>query len=141
MKNATQWPKDFTLDSKKKDYATKHGIDFRKVDEFWEDFEDWCLANGAKYKDWDAAFRMRVRKAKQWGLFQGPAKMQQVPKVAHQDKLQRAFNALIQTRGQHINNIKRRLGLSDYEVECALMAYNGGPQNVKKLASGMLQGV
>ena len=139
--NATQWPKDFVLTQEKKDYATKNGIDYRKLDEFWGEFQDYCEANESKYKNWDAAFRMRVRKAKQWNQFQGPAKAKVQPKVAHQDKLQRAFSALVQTKGQRIDAIRDRLGLSDYEVECAVMAYNGGPRKAERLAAGMLRGI
>jgi len=139
--NATQWPKDFVLDEKKREYALQNGIGYNKLADFWADFEDWCLAHEAKYKDWDAAFRMRVRKAKQWGLFQGSPRPKVQQQVAHHDKLMQAFNALIQTKGQHIDKIKERLCLTDYEAECALMAYNGGPQRASKLASGMLRGV
>ena len=78
-----------------------------------------------------------------WGDVCETSKIKSKPKPQRttNEKLRLAFNALIQTRGKHIDKIKYRFGLTDYEVECALMAYNGGPQNVKKMASGMLQGV
>ena len=63
---SSQWPKDFVLDDKKRKYAIEKGLDPAKLDDWWDDFHDWSIAHGAKYKDWDAAFRMRVRKTKQY---------------------------------------------------------------------------
>jgi hypothetical protein len=138
MEKASQWPKNFVLDEKKKSYAIQNGIDPARLKDFWDDFYDWCLAKGATYKDWDAAFRMRVRKAKSWGLFQGTAKK---PKstCSSNDKMRKAFDALVY--GGHIDAIAARMNLSDYEKECVLMAYSGGPAKVKKLSGDMLRGV
>ena len=140
-KNFSSWPKDFVLDDKKKKYATQNGIDYRKLDEFWGEFRDWCEANGAKYKDWDAAFRMRVRKAKQWGQFQGPSKPKQVAKCDHKNLELRAYDALIQTKGKNAAAIKERLGLSNYEMECVLMKYSGGQSKVSDISNGMFEGI
>lgn len=73
MANARQWPKDFVLDAKKRKYAIAGGVDPRQVEEFWEDFHDWAIDQGATSKDWNARFRMRVRKAKGFNQFQGKA--------------------------------------------------------------------
>jgi len=67
LNRAKSWPSDFELDDNKKRYAIENGIAPGKVVAFWEDFRDWAAAKGAVYKDWDAAFRTRVRKAQEWG--------------------------------------------------------------------------
>jgi hypothetical protein len=64
---ARAWPSNFSLTDEKKKYAIEGGINEEKVDLFWADFKDWAGAKGATYKDWDAAFRMRVRKAPEFG--------------------------------------------------------------------------
>lgn len=63
----TEWPNDFVLDDKKRAYAIEHNIDENKLEDFFLDFKDWSLQHGAIYKDWDAAFRNRVRKAPEFG--------------------------------------------------------------------------
>lgn len=65
--NACAWPKDFILTEQKIQYAVENGIDPKKVTAFFSDFKDWALSKGATYKDWDAAFRTRVRKAEEYG--------------------------------------------------------------------------
>ena len=64
---ACQWPKDFYMTKGMEQYAIDHEIDPEKLQDFWDDFHDWALSKGAKYKDWNAAFRTRVRKAKEYG--------------------------------------------------------------------------
>jgi len=64
---ARAWPGDFSLTDDKKRYAVEGGIHPEKVELFWADFKDWAQAKGATYKDWNAAFRMRVRKAPDFG--------------------------------------------------------------------------
>ena len=64
---ACAWPKDFSLTDEKIKYAVDNGIDKKRVVDFFADFEDWARAKGAVYKDWDAAFRNRVRKAREYG--------------------------------------------------------------------------
>ena len=61
------WPKDFSLTDEKIQYAVENGIDKNRVVDFFSDFEDWARSKGATYKDWDAAFRNRVRKAEEYG--------------------------------------------------------------------------
>ena len=57
------------------------------------------------------------------------------------DTLQRAHNVLCNLGEDKFNSFCNQMRISDYDKECVLMAANGGPRNVKKLASGMLQGV
>jgi phage replication O-like protein O len=66
-KRAVSWPKEFQMTEGMKEYAVKNGIDSNKVDAFFEDFHNDCLAHGRTYKDWQAAFRTRVSKAKDYG--------------------------------------------------------------------------
>jgi hypothetical protein len=63
--HACVWPKDFSLTEKMRSYANEKGI--VKVDAFFDDFRDWAFAKGATYKDWQAAFRIRVGKAPEYG--------------------------------------------------------------------------
>lgn len=63
------WPEDFELNDKLKEYAVENGIDPRKTEAFFEDFHQWALSKGAKYKDWEAAFRTRVMKAPAYGQY------------------------------------------------------------------------
>ena len=135
---ATQWPKDWKMNAKMRDYATSHGISYLKLDDFWGEFQDWAEANEAKYKNWNAAFRMRVRKAKEWNLFQGPAKPIPRQKVPGQDKLMTAFQAL--SMGRSLDNVRDMLGLTDYEVECVKMAFKvKGLKRVDRLTVGLLK--
>ena len=136
MKNPkVRWPKGFVLDEKKKQYAIQHGIDPRQINEFWEDFYDAALTQDYHYADWDAAFRMRVRKAKLWNLFQAPPQKKIAPQVNSNIKIRKAFDALVY--GGNIEAIASRLDLNPYEIECVLMAYNGGAKRVKELANGI----
>ena len=64
---ACAWPKDFSLTDEKIKYAVENGIAKSRVTDFFADFEDWARSKGATYKDWDAAFRNRVRKAQEYG--------------------------------------------------------------------------
>lgn len=65
MKNATtSWPVDFLLTEKLTAFAKERGFD--PTDEF-EDFRDWAAATDAKYADWGAAFRTRIRNKQRWG--------------------------------------------------------------------------
>jgi len=64
---ACAWPKDFCLTEEKISYAVQNGIAKNRVVDFFTDFEDWARSKGAVYKDWDAAFRTRVRKAQEYG--------------------------------------------------------------------------
>ena len=66
-KSACAWPKDFSLTNKMRCYAVDNGIAPGMVDAFFDDFRDRADAKGAIYKDWGAAFRMRVRKAQEYG--------------------------------------------------------------------------
>ena len=84
-KKACVWPKDFSLTKTKKQYAINNQIDPKKVDLFFEDFHDWAIAKGATYKDWDAAFRMRVRKAQEYGK-QFLVQKQNEPEMSAYDK-------------------------------------------------------
>ena len=139
--NATQWPKDFVLTQEKKDYAISNGIDSGKLESFWDDFHDWCLSKGAKYKDWDAAFRMRVRKAREWGLFQGVKHERKTEKkvTAGFDNLQRALNILSNMGQDKFESFCRQTHLSDHDRECVLFSYNGGPRKVRELSKSMLK--
>ena len=136
MKNPkVRWPKGFVLDEKKKKYAIQHGIDPRQLNDFWDLFHDYCIANESHYADWDAAFRMRVRHAKMYNQFQAPPQKKTAPQVNSNIKIRKAFDALVQ--GGNIEAIARRLELNPYEIECTLMAYNGGAKRVKELANGI----
>ena len=138
---ATQWPKGFVLDEKKKDYATKNGIDYRKLDDFWGEFQDWCEANEKTYKNWDAAFRMRVRKAKQWNLFQGPAKpkVQNTKLINGVANLQAAYCVLQNYGDSAFESYCKRNRLPADDRESVLNKYHGVFSDVKILAQGMLK--
>ena len=129
------WPKDFVLDEKKKQYAIKNGINPRQLNDFWELFHDYCIANESRYANWDAAFRMRVRHAKMYNQFQAPPKTKTAPQVNSNIKIRKAFDAMCM--GGNIEDIAHRLKLNDYEQECVLMAFNGGAKRVKELANGI----
>ena len=137
-KQKVRWPESFVLDEKKKKYAIQGGIDPYKLKEFWEDFHDSALTHDYHYADWDAAFRMRVRKAKMWNQFQAPPQKKKTSQATSNDKLRKAFNALVY--GGNIEDIAHRLKLSDYEQDCVMMAYNGGAKKVKKLSNQMFGG-
>lgn len=62
-KKATQWPKNFALTNSMKQYGIDNGIDPEKIQDFFDEFEDWAKSKGATYKDWKAAYRNRVRRA------------------------------------------------------------------------------
>jgi phage replication O-like protein O len=64
---AVLWPKDFHLTEKMRAYAVSKGIDEKKLDDFFQDFQDWAESKGATYKNWEAAFRTRVNKAPEYG--------------------------------------------------------------------------
>ena len=66
-KKVCVWPKDFKLTANMKTYAINQGINPEKVDAFFDDFKDWAKAKGAVYKDWQAAFRIRIGKAPEYG--------------------------------------------------------------------------
>ena len=48
-------------------FAIDRGIAEKSVDAFFDDFRDWAIAKGVKYKNWEAAFRVRVNKAPEFG--------------------------------------------------------------------------
>jgi len=64
---AHEWPADFSLNEKMKKYALARSIAPEKINAFFQDFKDWADSKGAKYKNWEAAFRTRVNKAPQYG--------------------------------------------------------------------------
>lgn len=59
-KRKSQWPNDFIPS---KEVAEKYWLDRDREDLNYSDevaaFKDWCLANGKKYLDWEAAWRTR----------------------------------------------------------------------------------
>ena len=138
-KPKVRWPKDFSLDEKKKKYAIQHGIDPRQLNDFWDHFYDAALTQDYHYADWDAAFRMRVRHAKMYNQFQAPPKTKTAPQDNSNIKIRKAFDALVY--GGNIEDIAHRLKLNPYEIECVLMKYNGGEkkviEKVKELANGI----
>ena len=134
-KPKVRWPQGFVLDEEKKKYAIKNGIDPRKLNDFWDLFHDYCIANESHYADWDAAFRMRVRHAKMYNQFQAPPKTKTAPQDNSTIKIRKAFDALVY--GGNIEDIAHRLKLNDYEQECVLMAFHGGAKRVKELANGI----
>jgi hypothetical protein len=140
MTKASQWPKDFKLDEAKKSYAIKNGVDPKKLTDFWEDFQDWCLGKGAMYKDWDAAFRMRVRKAREWNLFQGRPEPIVKRRPRTDNTLPEALRVLATYGQEKFKNYCLREGLSRDEQEAVWMKHQG-KHDIAKLAGGMLRGV
>ena len=66
-KRAVKWPTDFKMTDKMKQYATDHDINPKKLDLFFEDFHNSADKNELTYKNWEAAFRTWVVKAKEYG--------------------------------------------------------------------------
>ena len=64
----TGWPADFTLTDALATWAKERGFD--AANEF-EEFKEWADANGARYADWAAAFRYRLRNKLKWAAERG----------------------------------------------------------------------
>lgn len=60
-KPKTPWPDDFALTSERRAYAEKQAV--QNPDREWDKFRDRCLRDGARYADWDAAWRNWCRMA------------------------------------------------------------------------------
>ena len=60
-RRATQLPDEWRPSAAHSDLATERGVD---LDEEAAKFRDWCAANGATKKDWEATFRNWIRNAR-----------------------------------------------------------------------------
>jgi len=61
VKRATSRPADFRPSQAHIDLAAERGVDLRSE---WANFCDWTDANGKTYKDWPAALRTWIRRAR-----------------------------------------------------------------------------
>ena len=131
-----EWPEDFEFDENKKKYAKDHGMDPSKFDDFWVEFKDYCLANGKKYKDWDAAFRTRVRNAKEWNQFQRPyipRAVGRAHKVNDINSLSKAFEILSKKGTNEFTIYCNAIGMPEEDQECVLNKFN------KTITLGMIK--
>jgi hypothetical protein len=91
----TGWPADFTLTDALATWAKERGFD--AANEF-EEFKEWADANGARYADWAAAFRYRLRNKMRYAAERGrpigftqPARVNKsVEQAQHENELAEA---------------------------------------------------
>ena len=92
-KRAIQIPNDWKPNDKHKELASKHSVDWYEEEKC---FRDHAITKGRTCKDWDAAFRMWLRKAKS---FQPNGRRVQQTKA--EEIRQRSIDALLKYKKEH----------------------------------------
>ena len=117
-KPGTSWPEDLRLTNEMKSFADQEQIDAEREFAAWRDD---CVAHDRRYRDWQAAWRARIRNAPR---FAGPAMA-----------VQRSTRARADFGNNGMANLAKHLGLSD-EPRRQNQAANAGQGELVPAADG-----